>query len=449
MPHLLTSPLPPRSPILLVALWLSLSLFGVPVRAAPSGGTPKPGEAVRKKKPSRAVVAEARRRFTRANKLYRQGNYNEALLIYQAALDLFEEPVILYNMAQTYEKLRDPGMAAHSYERYLKLRPGAPDDQKIKLRIADLRRRARVPVNITSYPPGAAIFLDSRDKGVRGRTPFTLKVPIGAKKIILELAGFLPEERDITVELGQQNNVDVQLRRRTSVRVDADVPGAKARLGKEEDGESNKLPHLFAVSPGKHVIWVGRKGYHPVTQEVEVEEGQQLSLLVNLKALPKYGQLQIEGVKGATVILEGRTFDHLPMKPKQLAEGNYNVQVTREGYRTWESRVNVSHKRLTVARVNLTRYRSTAMKATIYGAAGVAAASLVTGAVMGVLAFQTDRDYKSNPTKDLQETGSTQALMADIFVAGAAAGALVAVISYFVSARGPSSANVSLIEASP
>ena len=418
------------------------------LQATPPGSGPKQEEA-RKAKPGRAVVAEAKRRFTRANQLYRQGNYKEALLIYQAALDLYEDPVILYNMAQTYEKLRDPGMAAHFFERYLSLRPKSKDQAKVNARIAELKKRARVPVAVTSYPPGAAIYLGSRETGVRGRTPFILKVPLGPQKVILELAGFMPEERQITVSLGRQNLVDVQLKRRTSIRVDASVPGGKARLGPEDGNELFRLPHAFEVDPGKHIIWVGRQGYHPIIQEVEVEAGQQLSLLVDLKALPRYGKLQVEGVKGATVILEGKTLGHLPMKPAKVVEGTYGLQVTRDGFRPWEARVSVTNERLTVARVNLTSYRSTLANATVYGTAGLAVASLVTGAVMGFLAFRSEQDYNQNPTIERQQTGTNQAMAADILIGGAAASAAVAIITYFATARDPSTADVSVVEESP
>ena len=395
------------------------------------------------------MVAEARRRFNRANQLYRQGNYNEAMLIYQAALDLYEDPVILYNMAQTYEKLRDPGMAAHFFERYLKLRPRSKDRAKVNTRIAELKKLARMSVAVTSYPPGAAIYLGSRETGVRGRTPFTLKVPLGQQKVILELAGFMPEEREITVSLGLQNLVDVQLKRRTSIRVDASVPGGRARLGPGDGNELFRLPHAFEVAAGKHIIWVGREGYHPTVQEVEVAAGQQLSFLVDLKALPRYGKLQVEGVKGATVILEGKTLGHLPMKPRQVEEGTYGLRVTREGFRPWEARVSLTHERLTVVRINLTPFRSTLTNATIYSTAGLAAASAVAGAVLGFLAFRSEQDYNSTPTVDRQKTGKNQAMAADILIAGAATSAAVAIITYFATTKGPSTADVSVVEETP
>jgi len=130
-------------------------------------------------RPTAAIVSEAQRRFARGNNLSRLGNYSEALLAYQAALDLYEEPSILYNLAQAYEKLRDPGQAALMFERYLVARPKARDRDTVLARITSLKQSARIEVSITSYPPGAAIFVGNRKDGVKGRTPFDLRPPLG------------------------------------------------------------------------------------------------------------------------------------------------------------------------------------------------------------------------------------------------------------------------------
>lgn len=431
----------------LTALCLLLPALLVVSPPAARAQSPGPTADRRRAKPSRAVMAEARRRFTRGNKLYRQGNYKEALLLYQAALDLYQEPVILYNLAQTYEKLRNPAQAAHHFERYLKTAKSAADRRRVERRIKQLKRLAKLEVHVSSYPPGAAIYVDRRSDGVKGRTPFKLQLPLGKQKVILELAGFIAEERSITVRLGERNLVDVQLRRRSSIKVDADIPGARSTVITPKGRFTSKCPHLFELSPGTYPIQVELAGFHPVKREVELSAGEQISLLVNLKPLPKYGNFQVEGVVGATVVLEGRTFAHLPMKAKQIPAGSYLVSVTREGYRTWESRVNISADRLTVARLSLTPVRGTAAKTVIYSSAGVAAGSLVAGTIFGILALSTDRDYNSSaPDVETQQTGRTQALMADVFFVLTAAATATAVVTYFATQRGPSTANVTLAD---
>lgn len=406
-----------------------------------------------KGKPSAAVMAEARRRFIRANELYRQGNYKEALLVYQAALDLYVRPQILYNMAQTYEKLREPDKAAIFFRRYLNMRPRASDRRAVEDRIARLRRLAKVDVAVTSFPPGAAIYVGDRESGVRGRTPFSLKLPLGSQQIILELDGFVPEKREIEVKLGQRNLLDVQLRRRSSIRVDADAPGARASVLDEEGKplKTRRVPHVFELSPGTHLVQVELQGYQTVRREVELRDGEQISFLVNLKPLPKYGQLMVEGVSGGRVLLEGKPFDDLPMKPRRLEAGIHRVTVSREGYRPWDGRVTVNPDSLTVARVSLSPYRSTVTNAAVYSSAGLAVASLVTGSIFGVLALRSEREFNSNTsaTVDTFNRGQEQALTADVFFAVAGASALAAVVTYLVTRTGPSSADFSFSVPSP
>ena len=398
-------------------------------------------------RPSPAMMAESRRRFMRANRLYRKGNYKEALLVYQAALDLYRGPAILYNVAQTYEKLRNPAEAAHHFEIYLKANPRAKDRPKVLRRIARLRRLAKVEVHVTSYPSGAAIYVGSRKDGVKGRTPSRLALPLGKQRIIVQLSGFIAEDHQIEVHLGRRNLLDVQLRRRSSIKVDADVPGSRAVIVTRKGKISRKAPHVFELDPGSYPITVELQGYHTVKHRVEVGAGEQISLLVNLKALPKYGKLQVVGVAGATVVREGRTFANLPMEPRQIPEGTYLISVSREGYRTWESKVNVTANRLTVARVKLTPVRGTVTKTVIYSTAGLAAASLVTGAILGVLAIGTERDYKGDSADvDTMNKGRGQALAADIFFGVAGVAAITATVTYFATQRGPSTADVNLSE---
>ena len=412
------------------------------------GQAPPPGPGTRPRtRPSPAMMAESRRRFMRANKLYRKGNYKEALLVYQAALDLYRGPAILYNMAQTYEKLRNPAQAAHHFEVYLKTNPRAKDRKAVLRRIEQLKRQAKVEVHVTSYPPGAAIYVGSRKDGVKGRTPFKLGLPLGKQRVIVELAGFIAEERQIEVRLGRRNLVDVQLRRRSSIKVDADVPGSLATIVTKAGKQSRKAPHLFELDPGSYPITVELQGYHTVKQRVELQAGEQISLLVNLKPLPKYGKLQGGGVAGATVLREGRTFANLPMEPRQIPEGTYLISVSREGYRTWESKVNVTANRVTVARVKLTPMRGTMSKTVIYSSAGLAAAALVTSAILGVLAYRTQQDYKGGSADvDTRKKGQAQALACDIFLGVAGVTAITATVTYFATRRGPSSADVSLLD---
>lgn len=402
--------------------------------------------AARRRRPSPAVIAEAQRRFVRGNRLYRLGNYAEALLAYQAALDLYEEPVILYNIAQTYEKLRNPAKAALLFARYLQRSPKAKDRATVLERIAGLRTKALVDVSVTSYPPGAAIYVGNRKDGVKGRTPFQLKLPLGKQRITLVLAGFIPDSRTVDVRLDRRNLLDVQLQRKSSIKVDTDIPGARVFIDSDTLKESYRAPHLFEVDPGKHLVHVALEDYQRVRREVEVMAGNQISLLVNLKALPRYGKFQVEAASGALVIVEGRTVANLPMRPTRLPAGTHRVVVNREGYRPWEGKVTVTEKRLTVARVRLSPLRGVVTKSVLYSSVGLSVASAIAGSVFGILALRSERDFTVLPESSKLDEGKSQALLADVFFATAAATALAAIVTWVATQRGPSSAELSFSE---
>src|SRR5260221_7429796 len=55
-------------------------------------------------------------------------------------------------------------------------------------------------VKIDSSPQQAAIYLDDKQYGIVGYTPFTGKVERGDYKLIIELQGYKPFDRAITID---------------------------------------------------------------------------------------------------------------------------------------------------------------------------------------------------------------------------------------------------------
>src|SRR5262249_58644960 len=61
----------------------------------------------------------------------------------------------------------------------------------------------KMRVKIDSAPQQAAVYVDSKDYGIEGYTPVTLKLPKGTYTIILELPGFAPVQKPIQVTKSQ------------------------------------------------------------------------------------------------------------------------------------------------------------------------------------------------------------------------------------------------------
>jgi tetratricopeptide (TPR) repeat protein len=69
---------------------------------------------------------------------YRRGEYDDALMLFKQAYEIRAEPKILFNVAQTYRKQLNYGMALESYRRYLQTLPDAKNRVEVEGIIAEL-----------------------------------------------------------------------------------------------------------------------------------------------------------------------------------------------------------------------------------------------------------------------------------------------------------------------
>jgi tetratricopeptide (TPR) repeat protein len=83
--------------------------------------------------PDRATQAKAVALFERAQKHFQAGEYSAAIKLFAEAYELVDDPVYLFNLAQSYRKVLDCVKASEYYRRYL---AEATD--------ADAQQRARV-----------------------------------------------------------------------------------------------------------------------------------------------------------------------------------------------------------------------------------------------------------------------------------------------------------------
>src|SRR5581483_411215 len=61
----------------------------------------------------------------------------------------------------------------------------------------------KMRVTIDSAPQQAAIYINDKSYGIQGYTPFTARLPKGTYQITLELPGFRPVTKPITVVRSQ------------------------------------------------------------------------------------------------------------------------------------------------------------------------------------------------------------------------------------------------------
>jgi tetratricopeptide (TPR) repeat protein len=100
--------------------------------------------------PSEAQKREAKELNEKATRLYEVGKYGEAIEEYQKVYLLVDDPVLLYNIAQSYRLWNKPEDSIRFYRNYLRRAPSAPNRADVEKKIADqekiIEERKRAPV---------------------------------------------------------------------------------------------------------------------------------------------------------------------------------------------------------------------------------------------------------------------------------------------------------------
>jgi PEGA domain len=420
-----------RSAILLLAL-------GIGWPAAAQARAPNPRQSAAQKKLERA----AKQRFFRGTRAYELGRYRMALRHYQAAAALVWRPSLAYNIALCHDKLKEFNQAIINLRRYLRSKPPKKWAERTRRMIRRLMKSAKVTVRVTSFPSGAAVYVNGKAKGVRGRTPASLTLKPGKYLMLVEATGHEPLRKRIRVDVGAKNYLDFQLKRRSALKVATSVAGALVSI---DGGSATLAPLRRVVRAGRHRIEVRREGYYTVSRVVVIGAGEQSSVFVDLRPRPRHGYLRVKAqVSGATVRVESEEVGQTPVQRYRLRVGTYRVYVTKKGYQTWEKRITIVSRQVTTVSVRLSPKRSKRQVAWFVGGAVVTGLALVAGVGTTLAAINASNAYDDLPTASLRQNGRKLTLAADsLFAVGLVFGVLTGILTWQLRPA-PSKADVAV-----
>jgi tetratricopeptide (TPR) repeat protein len=182
---------------------LCLVVSALPARALAEGAAPAAGAAV-------PDTEDARQHFADGLKLYKDGDFDAALVQFERAYAIKPNYKVLYNIAQTYFQLRQYVEARDNMARYLKEGGSAIDPERqaaASKDLADLEKRiAKVTVNVNVN--GATVLVDGKKVGV---TPLAepISVSEGQRTISVEAPNRGARERLIRVAGGEQQALNL------------------------------------------------------------------------------------------------------------------------------------------------------------------------------------------------------------------------------------------------
>jgi tetratricopeptide (TPR) repeat protein len=210
-------------------------------------------ESSRSTSASEPDVNEAKRRFQRGIDLYREGSLDAALAEFNKAYQLSSNYKVLYNIGGVQAERRDYVAALRAYEEYLKqgndeLSPERRED--VARDIKTLRNRV-AEVTITTNAAGAQLLVDGASAGeLHANAPVLINS--GIRRLQLRKAGYLPDDRSVTLAGGDSVRLEWDLKREplTSPGPSAapTQPGLTTRSATTDEASGSRLPMWISIA---------------------------------------------------------------------------------------------------------------------------------------------------------------------------------------------------------
>lgn len=160
--------------------------------------------------PTKAQQQEAATRFKKGLELFKDGDYQAALIEFRRANELAPNFNVLYNIGQVYFQLQDYPGALNSLERYLSEGASSiPSARRAEVQRDIDKLRARVAnLDIVTTVPDCDIAIDDV---VVGKSPLAkpIMVSAGKHKVTISKNGFTPSTKVVEVASGDSPKVQI------------------------------------------------------------------------------------------------------------------------------------------------------------------------------------------------------------------------------------------------
>lgn len=141
-------------------------------------------------------------------------------------------------------------------------------------------------VEIVANVPGAEVFIDSKEIGAIGRTPFTGHLKPGKHALFVEKMGYKPVRQDIDVLPGTATQHTIKLEKGDNGWLNVAGRGAYGATVSIDKKHACNAPCRSELTPGPHRVVVMKRGYEDYDAEVRVDRSAETTLEVQWSARP-------------------------------------------------------------------------------------------------------------------------------------------------------------------
>lgn len=232
--------------------WLVAAAFGVGVAlstvaptARAAGGAPN--------------LTEAKKHYGAGEKEFKGGDYAAALTDFQAADAIKSTPQSSRYIGVCQDKLGHFTDAVASYEKFLAAVPPKmkKEGDEITARVAAIKAMP-AHLHVETTPGGASILADGK---AMGTSPTDLELAPGKHIVHIELAGYLPIDKDVDLSYAAKENLSSALEAKPAEKPVAVTPPPPVETPKEAPKEApakeahSKLPAF--ITGGLAIVAVG------------------------------------------------------------------------------------------------------------------------------------------------------------------------------------------------
>jgi|GEM_PF-694806 len=166
-------------------------------------------------------------------------------------------------------------------------------------------------IEISSNVVGADLFIDRKDIGAIGRTPFTGQLKPGKHTIFLEKFGYQPMQQEIDVPAGtaMQHNLVMQKSQAGWISITGKTTQGGRLIVDEKFGCAT--PCRVELPPGSHKLLVEKKGFEDYETTLELGQGIETSIEVQMSARPSRGHAISTAVVALVIIGAGAYVGYL------------------------------------------------------------------------------------------------------------------------------------------
>ncbi len=159
-------------------------------------------------------------------------------------------------------------------------------------------------IKVTTDVPGAAVYIDDKQEGQVGTTPWENVLPVGKHTIWVEKPGYQSLEKEVEIGLGKEHQLELVIERLSfgALLVKSNVPGAKVYLDEKFLGAA---PLNETVAPGEYQLRVAADGMKNYETPLTIERGQTTKALVRMNPAPSRTSAWVSASFAAALFIGG------------------------------------------------------------------------------------------------------------------------------------------------